>query len=234
MTERPRDATRNDGKRRRETSAARSSGRSGRKGISLMHTATIAAAAFVMGALAATVVPGIYGNVSKAPGSASGSSTPDQVAAFEPKSGAPPRPFRDVLVEPNVDPSAVPKDRTRSVETVGPAIEAPRQADQRPAPEPAGEPITVNLQQAPAAANVPPGDVEAATPPSGDAIAVTGLARAKSAVNLRSSPDKDSDTVGVVPADAPLQIVSCEGWCEVVYNGRRGFIYETFIDGPTQ
>jgi hypothetical protein len=41
----------------------------------------------------------------------------------------------------------------------------------------------------------------------GEAVTLTGLARARSAVNLRSSPDKDSDTVSVVPADALLQVV---------------------------
>jgi len=30
-----------------------------------------------------------------------------------------------------------------------------------------------------------------------------------------------------------VQVVSCDGWCEVVYNGRRGFIYKTFLDGAS-
>jgi len=65
---------------------------------------------------------------------------------------------------------------------------------------------------------------------SGEAVAAPALARVKSAVSMRSGPDRGAEVVGTVPADGPVQVVQCDGWCEVVYNGRRGFIYKTFLD----
>jgi hypothetical protein len=38
----------------------------------------------------------------------------------------------------------------------------------------------------------------------------------------------------VVPGRAVVQVVSCKIWCEVIYQGRRGYIYKDFIGGASK
>lgn len=49
-------------------------------------------------------------------------------------------------------------------------------------------------------------------------------------VNMRYGPDKDTGVVTVVPKHARVQTASdCEHWCAVVYDGKRGWIYKSYI-----
>ena len=231
-----------------------------RRGRSVMRTTAVAVVASGMGALAATAVLAIQENTSKAPILGSGSPAPDPVQAAAkplqapqaadvaagPNDALPSRAIRDVLVQPNVDASALPQDRKRFAERVRPALEA-RQADERAAPEAARESWAADRQDArmdprrdaPAEVAAPareePLSGSPPAPPAAsiESVAAPALARVKSAVSMRSGPDKGSEVVGVVPADGPVQVVSCDGWCEVVYNGQRGFIYKTFLDGAS-
>ena len=59
---------------------------------------------------------------------------------------------------------------------------------------------------------------------------VMGEARVNRHVNLRAGPSDEARVLLVVPADAGIQAARNCNWCEVVYEGRRGFIYKTFID----
>ena len=237
-----------------------------RRGRSILRSAAVAAVAFGMGALAATAVLAIQGHASKAPVLVVGSPAPRPVeaaakplqapqardvasesvsegepgaVAVGPDGAVSSRPIRDVLVQPNVDPSALPQERKPFAERVHPAPEAP-QADERAAPGEAPEPWTADRQDARMAGRDAPAEVPApgqAEPSSTVAPALAtasrepALARVRSAVSMRSAPDRGSEVVGVVPADGSVQVVSCDGWCEVVYEGRRGFIYRTFLDG---
>jgi hypothetical protein len=215
-----------------------------RRGRSAMRTAAVATFAFGLGALAATVVLTIQEKPSKGPVLASESLAPDPVET-------PTKPLlRNVVVQPNVAPSSLPQDSDRYAEEVGPALDA-RQADERAAPEAAQEPWATDRQNARVAARPdvqPRGEVPAEVPAPAEAaplssdppalvaapsesVAAPALARVRSAVSMRAGPDRRSEVVGTVPADGPVQVVSCDGWCEVVYNGRRGFIYQTFLDG---
>lgn len=57
-----------------------------------------------------------------------------------------------------------------------------------------------------------------------------GEARVNAYVNMRSGPDNNSQVVTVVPANARIAAANgCRHWCEVVYEGRRGFIYKDYI-----
>lgn len=51
------------------------------------------------------------------------------------------------------------------------------------------------------------------------------------AVNMRARGTKGARVLGVIPQGATVGLVDCGGWCEVIYEGRRGFIYKSFIDG---
>lgn len=48
-------------------------------------------------------------------------------------------------------------------------------------------------------------------------------------VNMRAEPDNDADVLEVIPAKARITIHRCRGWCEITHNGRRGFVYKSFI-----
>jgi len=59
---------------------------------------------------------------------------------------------------------------------------------------------------------------------------IMGEARANRHVNLRAGPSDDARVLMVVPARARIQAAKdCAYWCEVVYEGKRGFIYKSFI-----
>ncbi|MCX7305146.1 MAG: SH3 domain-containing protein [Hyphomicrobiales bacterium] len=56
-----------------------------------------------------------------------------------------------------------------------------------------------------------------------------GSARVTQAVNLRSSPKKGASVLGVVPASTTVSVLSCDGWCQISYNGRKGWVYKSFL-----
>jgi hypothetical protein len=48
-------------------------------------------------------------------------------------------------------------------------------------------------------------------------------------VTMRASPKKGAAALTTIPAKTIVQVVSCKQWCEVVYKGRHGFIYKSFV-----
>jgi hypothetical protein len=58
-----------------------------------------------------------------------------------------------------------------------------------------------------------------------------GAARVTAAVNLRSSPRKGASVAVVVPAGSAVNVLTCDGWCEVVYNGKKGWVYKSYLSG---
>jgi SH3 domain-containing protein len=50
-------------------------------------------------------------------------------------------------------------------------------------------------------------------------------------VNMRSRAKSGARVLGTVPRNANVQLLGCKDWCEITYNGRRGFIYKDFIGG---
>jgi hypothetical protein len=53
-------------------------------------------------------------------------------------------------------------------------------------------------------------------------------------VNLRDQPDNDGTVLGIVPADATVDLLGCDIWCEVVHDGRQGWVYRDFVTGAEQ
>lgn len=49
----------------------------------------------------------------------------------------------------------------------------------------------------------------------------------KRSVNMRSKPG--GAVLEVIPAKASVEVVSCTKWCEIVFNGQRGFIYKSYV-----
>jgi SH3-like domain-containing protein len=48
---------------------------------------------------------------------------------------------------------------------------------------------------------------------------------------MRAGPDNGADVITVVAAGATVDVVACNFWCEVIYNGRTGWIYQDFLIG---
>ncbi|MHA6686189.1 SH3 domain-containing protein [Mesorhizobium sp. A556] len=48
-------------------------------------------------------------------------------------------------------------------------------------------------------------------------------------VTMRSGPKKGAAAIGTIPAKTAVQIVDCKRWCEILYNGKRGWVYKTFV-----
>jgi hypothetical protein len=80
--------------------------------------------------------------------------------------------------------------------------------------------------RSPAVVEAPVATIEAAA----ESAAALAPARASAYVNLRASASNDATILTVVPANAAIRAASdCEHFCEVVYNGQRGFVGKSFV-----
>jgi len=49
------------------------------------------------------------------------------------------------------------------------------------------------------------------------------------AVTMRSGPKSGASAIDTVPAKTAIEVISCGKWCEIVYEGKRGFVYKSFV-----
>lgn len=63
------------------------------------------------------------------------------------------------------------------------------------------------------------------------AVASSDLSPAKATqyVNMRAAPADDATVLTVVPANATIEAETDCRWCEVTYNGKTGYIFQSFI-----
>ncbi|CCV08583.1 conserved exported hypothetical protein [Mesorhizobium metallidurans STM 2683] len=85
--------------------------------------------------------------------------------------------------------------------------------------------IATAKPQAPAAAQ---DDSDQAKAKSRKAAAA-GTGRILRAVTMRTGPKKNAAAMVTVPAKTSVQVMGCKQWCQIVYNGKRGWIYKTYI-----
>ena len=57
----------------------------------------------------------------------------------------------------------------------------------------------------------------------------TRAGQALQAVTMRSKPSSRGSVLGTIPGRAEVEVVSCDSWCEIVYDGKRGFVYKRFL-----
>jgi hypothetical protein len=69
---------------------------------------------------------------------------------------------------------------------------------------------------------------EAKTKPQ-KVAAAAGTGRILRTVTMRTGPQKNATAMGTVPAKSSVQVVSCKKWCQIVYNGKRGWVYKSYI-----
>lgn len=110
-----------------------------------------------------------------------------------------------------------PDTPTAAIETETPGdISLPMQVALRPEPAPSPK----------AAAQHPDKQERQAKPASGGSGKLQSV---RQSVTLRSGPGKSAAAIGTIPAGTQVEVVRCEGWCEIVHQGRRGFIYKSFL-----
>ncbi len=54
-------------------------------------------------------------------------------------------------------------------------------------------------------------------------------ARIVKAVNMRARGQKGAKVLTVVPAGTTVSLYGCKVWCEISYNGQKGWVYKSFI-----
>jgi SH3-like domain-containing protein len=52
---------------------------------------------------------------------------------------------------------------------------------------------------------------------------------AKGSVNLRAGPGTNHARIATIPAGAPVNVLRCGRWCEVIYSGRKGWASAAYI-----
>lgn len=98
-----------------------------------------------------------------------------------------------------------------------------------PAPQPS-EPVAQDVTDKGATSKGEAAAPEAvvATAPAADELA-RSTARITSGVRLRGNPDNDAPVLALLRPGTSVEIINCKGWCEVVADGKRGFVYKRFL-----
>lgn len=129
----------------------------------------------------------------------------------------------------------VPADETETAAIASYAAEEPkRQKAETPEPRPARK--NTEVASLPGVdvgglAGHPSGDDESARKTTTKNRGGEGSARVTTAVNMRSGPKKGSKVLTVVPAGSAVSVHSCDGWCQITYDGRKGWVYKSFLTG---
>lgn len=129
---------------------------------------------------------------------------------------------RDALVAAYAD-DAVESDpfsmMVTSEESLEPTLELAGTVPHVPEPAPREE-----------AERKPSNDVEPAPKVATTGRALTGSTSLNEAANMRAAPRSGSKVLTVVPDGVRVSIApGCEQWCEIAYNGQRGFVYKDFV-----
>ncbi|WP_146149120.1 SH3 domain-containing protein [Nitratireductor sp. StC3] len=93
-------------------------------------------------------------------------------------------------------------------------------------PEPRDQPPGETQEKNPAEASEvsePRASAPAATP------AAQSTGRITTAVNMRRGPANGAGIISVIPKGAKVGIVACKAWCQVVHDGRTGYIFKRFV-----
>ena len=64
---------------------------------------------------------------------------------------------------------------------------------------------------------------------SDETLMATRSAAVTTDVNMRAGPDNAAAVIMVVPGKSDVEVIGCDDWCEVVFAGKRGWIYQRFV-----
>lgn len=60
-------------------------------------------------------------------------------------------------------------------------------------------------------------------------VAAAATGRILRAVTMRTGPKKNAAAMVTVPAKTSVQVMGCKQWCQIIYNGKRGWVYKSYI-----
>lgn len=61
----------------------------------------------------------------------------------------------------------------------------------------------------------------------GDPVGVVAL---RSSVSMRTAPKRNASVISNLPAGQKVELVGCTNWCEVIVEGKRGYVYRSYVD----
>jgi hypothetical protein len=67
-------------------------------------------------------------------------------------------------------------------------------------------------------------------PPERPQVAAERTARIVFDVTMRSGPRRGASAIGQLDRNARVTLIGCKSWCEVVADGKRGFVYSRAVD----
>ncbi|RAZ85681.1 SH3 domain-containing protein [Mesorhizobium hawassense] len=72
-------------------------------------------------------------------------------------------------------------------------------------------------------------DSAAQAKPKPQKVSAAANGRILRAVTMRTGPKKGAAAIVTVPAKASVQVMGCKQWCEIVYNGKHGWVYKSYV-----
>ncbi|WP_371346767.1 SH3 domain-containing protein [Ancylobacter sp. IITR112] len=164
----------------------------------------------------ATPASGVTAFAAPDPVAPSAAAIPDAVegvpaageAVANPAPEAPPPPRAALPESAPLPPARAPLREVAAATPPAPAADTASAAGSAPAAIPA------------AAEPLPPGF-------GGDPV---GTAVTRRAVTMRAAPKKGAAAIGNLPGGKQVELVTCQQWCEIVVDGKRAFVYKSFID----
>lgn len=102
-----------------------------------------------------------------------------------------------------------------------PPARAPQREVAAPAPA---------ASEADASSSAPAAPAVAEPLPAGFGGDPVGTAVMRSPVTMRAAPKKGAAAIGNLPRGKQVQLVTCQQWCEIIVDGKRAFVYKSFVD----
>lgn len=65
--------------------------------------------------------------------------------------------------------------------------------------------------------------------PQPQKVSAAQTGRILRAVTMRAGPKQKAAAMVTVPAKTSVQVIGCKQWCQIIYNGKRGWVYKTYI-----
>ncbi|MBS7536276.1 hypothetical protein KHC28_21735 [Ancylobacter sonchi] len=206
----------------------------------------------VVGRDEARVAPEVIGNAAiaaVAPSApalavAAPAAEPARVAVVEP--AAPPAPILRAI-EPASPSPVMPSISARTLLAPEPTEPGPAvrglTAFAAPEPSPLAAPVAALPRQAPlpprravvAAVSAPAAAAQAdevagaANASETSGAEPTGGATIRSPVTMRTGPNKGASAMQTLRSGQQVELVACDSWCEIVADGKRGFVYKSFV-----
>lgn len=153
------------------------------------------------------------------------------VAAASPVEPAPAAPDEPAETAQPADATAAPSTATEGSAIAAASLETAALAEPEsaaPATNEASEPPSAEEPPRAEPPAIQTGSIERGADEA-DASPATRRAWIVSDVNMRAGPKKSEPVLVAIPKGRPVELIGCRTWCEVIYAGKRGWVYKNYI-----